>query len=239
MKTSTVLIVEDDRAIRRGLVDALAFGGFETIECEDGTLGLERALSADLDLVLLDVMLPGVNGLEILDAVRKARPTLPVILVTARGDEDDRVRGLQKGADDYIVKPFSAREVIARVEAVLRRSPSRIAPCEEIRIAGRTIRVDRREVTLPTGEQRHLSEKEAEIVRYLASAAGRPVTRDELLQRVWGLNPRGLSTRTVDMHVARLREKLDDAPGSEIAVIQTVRGKGYLLADGAEIEVRS
>ncbi len=231
--------MEDDKAIRRGLVDALTFGGFETLECCDGTRGLETALVADLDLILLDVVLPGVDGFTILNEVRKRRPNLPIILVTARGAEDDRVHGLKKGADDYVVKPFSAREVLARVEAVLRRSPSRVEPCEEVRVAGRTIHMARREVTLPDGERRRLSEKEADIIKYLASDPGRPVSRDELLQQVWGLNPRGLSTRTVDMHVARLREKLGDVAGCDQAVIRTVRGKGYLLAEGAEVEVGS
>ncbi|MCA8959514.1 MAG: response regulator transcription factor [Planctomycetes bacterium] len=236
MAKPVVLVVEDDDAIRRGLVDTLRFGGFATLDCGDGERARDLAVSAEIDLILLDVVLPGVDGLTILGEVRKRRPTLPVILITARGSEDDRVLGLKGGADDYVVKPFSAREVLARVEAVMRRSPSRVEPCEEIHVAGRSIHVGRREVTWANGERRQLSEKELEIVRYLASAPGRPVSRDELLHRVWGLNPRGLSTRTVDMHVARLREKLGDSAGADSAVIRTIRGKGYVLAEDAEVE---
>src|SRR3954467_1391622 len=122
MPLATVLIVEDDAAIRRGLCDALKFGGYATREAADGAAGLEAALADGIDLVLLDILMPRMDGLQVLTELRRARPALPVIFLTARGQEEDRVRGLRAGADDYVVKPFGATEVLARIEAVLRRS---------------------------------------------------------------------------------------------------------------------
>lgn len=127
-------MVEDDTDIRRGLADALRFAGFEVLQAGDGGKGLAEALRADLDLLVLDLILPGLSGYELLKAVRSARPTLPVILLTARGEEDDRIRGLELGADDYITKPFSVRELLARVEAVLRRSPERPSPIQSLNL---------------------------------------------------------------------------------------------------------
>ena len=230
--TTTVLVVEDDRAIRRGLVDALKFGGHAVHEAEEGHAGLQMALSLPVDLLLLDVVLPGLDGFGVLAALRQAKSTLPVILVTARGAESDRVRGLQDGADDYVVKPFSARELLARVDAVLRRSASRIAPALELTLPGGRIDFARAEVKLADGTVRQLSEKEQALLRYLAAARDHVVTRDELLERVWGLDPRGLHTRTIDMHMARLREKLEGC-GSEVVV--TVRGRGYMLAPDCKV----
>jgi len=226
-----VLVVEDDTAIRRGLVDTLRFGGFEVRECGDGREGLQTALAVDVDLALLDVVLPGIDGFEILTSLRRTKPALPVIMVTARGAESDRVRGLQDGADDYVVKPFSARELLARVEAVLRRSASRPAATGSLAWPGGTIDFARREIRLGDGVVRNLSEKEHLILHYLSGAPDRTVTREELLERVWGLDPRGLETRTVDMHVARLREKIGSG-GDEVIV--TVRGRGYMLAPGVQ-----
>jgi DNA-binding response OmpR family regulator len=163
-----------------------------------------------------------------LTELRKARPRVPVILLTARGEEQDKVRGLKLGADDYVVKPFGVDELIARVEAVLRRSAERPEPVARLEISGRLVDFARREARVE-GRVVALTEKEAEVLRYLASCPGRAVSREELLRAVWGLNPRGMSTRTVDMAVARLRESLGDDPGSP-AVIVTVRGRGYMLA---------
>lgn len=230
--TATVLVVEDDRAIRRGLVDALKFGGYAVHEAEEGRAGLQMALSLPIDLALLDVVLPGLDGLQILASLRQAKSTLPVILVTARGAEGDRVEGLTGGADDYVVKPFSARELLARVEAVLRRSASRVAPACTLELPHGTVDFARREVRLADGAIRQLSEKEHGLLRYLASAREHVVTREELLQRVWGLDPRGLHTRTIDMHMTRLREKLAGC-GSEVVV--TVRGQGYKLAPDCRV----
>ena len=223
---TTVLVIEDDASIRRGLVDALSFAGYGVLQCGDGAKAVPAALENEIDLVLLDVMLPGRDGFSILGELRKAKPTLPVIMVTARGAESDRVRGLSDGADDYVVKPFSAKELLARVEAVLRRSPERPSDVHALRFGDMRIDLDRRELANGESAVVSLSEREAEILRYLAANADRAVDRDELLQRVWGLDPKNIETRTVDMHIARLREKLGDADGE---IIKTVRGKGYML----------
>lgn len=224
-----ILTVEDDPAIRRGIVDALRFAGYQVSEAGHGRDGLELAVHGEFELLLLDLVLPGVEGLEILREVRRVRPTQPVIVLTAKGAEDDRVNGLRLGADDYVVKPFSVKELLARVEAVLRRSPERPSDVAQAKFPGGCADFARREVRFADGERCELSEREAELLRYLAINAGRAISRDELLSNVWRISPRGLSTRTIDMHVARLREKLRDDPMSP-QVLLTVRGKGYMFA---------
>lgn len=228
--TRNVLIVEDDDAIRRGVRDSLRLAGFRTWEASDGVLGLEAALELDLDLLLLDVLLPRRDGFSILEDVRHSKPGLPIILLTARGAEEDRVRGLRRGADDYVVKPFSMSELVARVEAVLRRSPDRPLQRRSIEIGGRSIDFDRREASLSNGELVNLTPRESRVLHFLASNAGRTVSREELLRSVWSIDPRGVETRAVDMLVARLREKLDDGTRE---LIVTVRSRGYMLAVGA------
>jgi DNA-binding response OmpR family regulator len=223
-----VLVIEDDAAIRRGIVDALTFEGYAVRAAGTGTAGLELAITSDCEVVLLDLVLPGKDGLEILREVRAVRPTLPVIILTARGDETDRVQGLRLGADDYVVKPFSVRELLARVEAVLRRSPQRPLDVERIAFFGGEADLARAEVRFADGGRTELSERERELLRYLACHAGRAVSRDEILSHVWRISPNGAATRTIDMHVARLREKLRDDP-AEPRVILTVRGKGYMF----------
>ncbi|MBN1488703.1 MAG: response regulator transcription factor [Phycisphaerae bacterium] len=229
MPRGTILVVEDDAAIRRGIVDALRFAGYQTFEAADGQVGLSSAIGAEIDLVLLDILMPKMDGFAVLEELRRVRPALPVIVLTARGAEDDRVRGLRGGADDYVVKPFSAKELLARVEAVLRRSAERPQAVAAIRIAGRTIDFERREIRQADGQCAVLSVREAAILQYLAANRGRAIDRSELLARVWGFDPRGVRTRTVDMHIARLRERLGDDPVNP-TVICTVRGKGYMLA---------
>ena len=222
-----IVVVEDDAAIRRGIVDALRFEGYQAVEAADGKTGMALALEVDCELVLLDLVLPGTPGLEILQAVRQSRPTLPVIILTAMGDEADRVRGLRLGADDYVVKPFSVSELMARVQAVLRRSPQRPTDVSEAAVPGGVIDFSRNEIRFQEGRRENLSERESELLRYLVMNSGRVISRDELLRSVWRIEPRGLWTRTIDMHIARLREKLGD-DASEPQLILTVRGKGYM-----------
>jgi DNA-binding response OmpR family regulator len=229
MDPKRILVVEDDAAIRRGLVDALGFAGYETLEAGEGAAALAAALGSDCDLLLLDLVLPGRDGLSVLREIRAARSPLPVIVLTARGAEDDRVRGLDLGADDYVVKPFSLKELLARVEAVLRRAPARPPAVSRWSFVGGTADLSRHEVRFDDGVRCELSEREGDLLAYLARHAGRAVSRDELLARVWGLNPAGITTRTIDMHVARLREKLRDDP-ERPRVVVTVRGQGYMLA---------
>lgn len=231
MSKGKVLVIEDDAAIREGLVDALTFDGFTPAAAATGPEGLALATKLDCDLVLLDLVLPGLDGLEILRQVRVARPTLPVIVLTARGAEDDRVRGLRLGADDYLVKPFSVRELLARIAAVLRRSPERPLDVRELTVPGGVADLARREVRFAGGAAPvALSEREVDLLRFLAANPGRAVSREEILARVWRVHP-GVETRTIDMHVARLREKLRADP-TQPDVILTVRGCGYRFRAG-------
>lgn len=226
--TRTILVVEDDAAIRRGVVDSLRYAGYATLEAGNGRVGLEMAARDHYDLLLLDLVLPSGNGLVILDEVRRLRPATPVIILTARGDESDRVEGLRRGADDYVVKPFSVKELLARVEAVMRRSHSRPVDVAAVQVADCQVDFARREVR--TNRGRHeLSEREAELLRYLVTNAGRAIPREELLTNVWRISADGLPTRTIDMHIARLREKLGD-DGADPRVLLTVRGVGYMFA---------
>ena len=231
MAQTTILVVEDDAAIRRGLCDALAFAGYAVSECARGDEAVDRALASSPDLLLLDVLLPGKDGFAILRELRASHPQLPVILLTARGAEEDRVRGLKLGADDYVVKPFSASELLARVEAVLRRSAERPRGLRTLRLGDRT-------VDLRAGRDRARGRREAPPVGAGSRAscatsrpiAGVPIDRRELLQRVWGGNSREMETRTIDMHVRRLREKLERDP-AQPELLLTVRARGYMLAD--------
>ena len=228
MPQRRVLVIEDDSAIRQGIVDALQFAGYATLQAANGTDGLAQALRASFDLLLLDLILPGQNGFEILKATRQARATLPVIILTARGEEADRVQGLRLGADDYVVKPFSVRELLARVEAVLRRSPERPSQVSKIPFPKGVADLARCEIRYHNGQRCELSEREVELLRYLAGNAGRAISRDEILLRVWRLTPKRMETRTIDMHIANLREKLGDDP-HQPKVLLTVRGKGYMF----------
>jgi DNA-binding response OmpR family regulator len=228
MPQQTILTIEDDAPIRRGVVDALSYAGYTVLEAGDGHEGRQMALRREFDLLLLDMVLPGVLGLEILREVRNVRPTLPVIILSARGEENDRVSGLRLGADDYVVKPFSVTELLARVAAVLRRSPSRPSDVETLPLDAGRVDFARCEVAFDDGERVELSEREQQLLRYLARHAGRAVGRQELLENVWQIDARGVSTRTVDMHIARLREKLRDDP-IDPQVLITVRGRGYML----------
>jgi DNA-binding response OmpR family regulator len=229
MNTKRVLVVEDDSAIRRGIVDSLQFAGYEVLQAPNGNEGMAQALRATFDLLLLDLILPGHSGFEILKATREARPALPVIILTARGEENDRVQGLRLGADDYVVKPFSVRELLARVEAVLRRSPERPNGVGKVKLPHGVADLERSEIRHHNGQRDELSEREAELLRYLAANSGRAISRDEILLRVWRLDPRRMITRTIDMHIANLRGKLRDDP-EDPKVLLTVRGKGYMFA---------
>ncbi len=227
MSKFRILVVEDDAAIRRALVDVLEFSGYVVAEAADGEAGLRMAIAGENDLVLLDVLMPKLDGFEVLEELRRSRSRLPVIMLTARGAEEDRVRGLKGGADDYVVKPFSPDELLARVEAVLRRTPERPKKLGRIGFADRIVDFDHRRVRFTDGAEVELSQRESELLRFLAARAGRPASRDEILAAVWGLDPRGIRTRTVDMHMARLRDRLRCGPDEEI--IRTLRGEGYVF----------
>jgi DNA-binding response OmpR family regulator len=178
---------------------------------------------------MLDLVLSGPTGFEILAALKKKRPGQAVIILSARGEENDRVRGLVGGADDYVVKPFSMKELLARVDAVLRRTCERNAPANEKRFSGGTVDFRDHMLRFDDGRVETLSEREAQLLRYLMDAGGRIVGRDEILRQLWQLDPARTDTRTLDMHVMHLRAKLGD---KEQRMLATVRGKGWIYQDG-------
>jgi DNA-binding response OmpR family regulator len=223
-----ILIVEDDAAIRRGMVDALRAAGHQTAEAQDGEAALSAVEASSFDLVLLDVMMPGPDGFDVLQRLRDRHHDLPVIMVTARGAEGDRVRGLRGGADDYLVKPFGMRELLARVDAVLRRAPARGTSVSMLQLNAVHVDLGRRRISMDGQEDVELTDRELSILELLAQHPERAVSRDELLKRLWGTAATGLETRTVDIHVSRLRGKLGDG------FIETVRGCGYRLADDVQ-----
>jgi two-component system alkaline phosphatase synthesis response regulator PhoP len=225
-----ILVVEDDRTLRQALSFNLTREGYDVTTAADGEAALEAARNQRLDLVLLDVMLPGMSGVEVLRVMRRDGIGTPVIIVSAKGDEIDRVVGLKVGADDYVTKPFSRPELLARVEAVLRRhSTETIGEERSERIQLGEIQVDvaRREVTIGT-RALHLTTKEFDLLVFMASHPGRIFTRDQLLARVWGYDYAG-DGRTVDVHVSWLRSKLRQAEGRDY--FRTVRGVGYAFAE--------
>ncbi|MFQ5413738.1 MAG: response regulator transcription factor [Phycisphaerae bacterium] len=239
-KKRMVVVIEDEEAIRRGIVDTLNMAGYEVIEAADGEAGLAEAGRSGVALVLLDLLLPKMDGFDVLSQLRVTRPSVPVIILSARGSEDDRVRGLRGGADDYVVKPFSARELLARVDAVLRRSPERSAPVVRISCGDGVVDCARREFLRGDGERVALSDMEANILQRLAAYAGRVVTREELLSCVWGIRDGQVETRAIDMHITRLRGKLTaEGDASAPQWITTVRGKGYMLAPEVKVETAS
>ena len=233
MNNPTILVAEDDPAVRQGVVDALTFAGYQVMAASDGRQAMNFALSTQYQLLLLDLVMPHHSGFEVLEALKRNRPGQPVIILSARGEEADRVKGLKMGADDYVVKPFSVRELLARVDAVLRRTTERAPQVEEFCFGEGncegTASFSRREICYQADHSREeLSDKESELLLYLVSNSGRAIARDEILRQVWNLDPRGVSTRTIDMHVAHLRNKLRD---NDQSILQTVRGKGYMIAN--------
>ena len=226
MSVPTILVVEDDSAVRQGVVDALTFAGYEVLSASDGRAGRKAALSARYDLLLLDLILPHFTGFDILEALQESRAGQAVIILSAKGEENDRIKGLKMGADDYVMKPFSARELLARVDAVLRRTTERKALSGKYEVAGRVIDISGSEIVYE-GARHELSEREIGVLKYLIANPGRPVPRDELLRHVWGIDPNRIETRTVDMHVSHIRKKLGDHSQE---ILETVRGRGYRLA---------
>lgn len=224
-----LLIVEDEPAIRTGLVDVFLYHGFEVEAVEDGLRGLARARSGRFDLLLLDVMLPGLDGFGVLAAIRAADREQAVILLTARATDTDVIEGLALGADDYVTKPFSVTQLVLRVQAVLRRAGFGARPPEQLLLAP-AVRVDVANLSAQVhGQPVHFTRREMELLLYLHGQRGRPVPREELLHKVWGYaRTLGIETRTVDIHVAKLRRKLADESRA-IPLLATVRGGGWRL----------
>jgi DNA-binding response OmpR family regulator len=220
---SRVLIVEDDPAILRGLADNLRFESHEVLTATDGETGYRLAREKGPDVVVLDLMLPRMSGYEVCRKLRADGVQTPILMLTARGEEADRILGLDLGADDYVTKPFSVRELLARIRAVLRRAqPLKTMP-DDLRFAD--VVIDFRKYEARKGDRvLDLTRKEFGILRFLAARGGDVVTRDDLLNEVWGYES-SPTTRTVDTHVASLRAKIEDDP--EKPRLQTVHGVGY------------
>jgi two-component system response regulator RegX3 len=220
-----LLVVEDEAAIRSGLVDVFVYHGYEVETADNGDDGLRLALSGKFDLVLLDVMLPGVDGFEICNRIRQQDRQQPVIMLTAKSSDEDIVQGLTLGADDYVAKPFSVTQLVLRVQAVLRRSGVDEDAAREIRLNNGLV-IDT--ANLSAGDIA-FTRREMDLLQYLSQQADRPVAREELLARVWGYaNHMEIETRTVDIHIAKLRRKIETDAASPEAII-TVRGAGYRL----------
>ena len=219
-----ILIVEDEPNMVAGLRDNFEFEGYQVISAPDGVAGLERALSEAPDLVILDVMMPRMSGLDVCKQLKAKRPSLPIIMLTARGQEVDKVVGLELGADDYVTKPFSIRELLARVKAVLRRA--RTLPKEQERYTFGNLEVDLKSCQVRrSGQVLDFSAKEFELLKYFLCHPGETLSRDRLLEEVWGYD-RFPTTRTVDAHIVRLRQKIEAKP-DEPRFILTVHGTGY------------
>jgi len=223
-----ILIIEDEPNIRELVLYNLQANGYEGIEAEDGIMGITLVHTEKPDLILLDVMLPGKNGYDICRELRAEGNNTPIIMLTAKNEEIDKVLGLEFGADDYISKPFGIRELMARIKAVLRRYENtvreRTSTAEHIlQIGDLEINIERHQVTV-NGQSVDLTLKEFELLSYLAENRGHVITRDQLLDKVWGIEYAG-ETRTVDVHIRYLRKKL----GDEDKYIETIRGKGYKL----------
>ncbi len=219
-----ILIIEDEPNMVAGLRDNFEFEGYQVITAPDGVAGLERALNEAPDLVILDVMMPRMSGLDVCKQLKSKRPSIPIIMLTARGQEVDKVVGLELGADDYVTKPFSIRELLARVKAVLRRSSN--APKQQDRYAFGDIEVNLRSCQASrNGKTVEFSSKEFELLKYFLCHPGETLTRDRLLEEVWGYD-HFPTTRTVDAHIVRLRQKIERKP-EDPRFILTVHGTGY------------
>jgi len=219
-----ILIIEDDISILRGLKDNLIFEGYQVLTCTDGREGLNTALNKHVDLLLLDIMLPGINGYEICRKLKKDKPGLPIIMITARGSEMDTVAGLDIGADDYITKPFSIPELLARVRAVLRRSSAEETEIGSYAFGDVSMDFKKHETRIRQ-KPVQLSTKEYDIMKYFIEHENEVVHRHDLLEKVWGFDITP-TTRTVDNYILELRKKLEHDP-SQPKHILTIRGAGY------------
>ncbi|MBZ5619210.1 MAG: response regulator transcription factor [Acidobacteriia bacterium] len=227
--SARILLVEDEPGLVLTLSDLLTVEGYEVESATDGPTGLARAASEPFDLIVLDVMLPGKSGMDVLRELRRQGRDTPVLMLTAKTQLVDRVVGLKIGADDYVTKPFEAPELLARIEALLRRAKrEKLAPVGSFEFGNIQVNFENGHVK-KSGVPVSLAGKELELLRYLIDHRGSVVSRDELLEAVWEYQP-GVSSRTIDVHVAWLRQKLEDTPQSP-KHIHTVRGVGYRFSE--------
>ena len=221
-----ILIVEDEVAIRTGLVDVFVYHGYDVDYAEHGDQGLKKSLSGLFDLILLDVMLPGINGFDICRKIREQDRHQAVIMLTAKTNDEDVIQGLTLGADDYVSKPFSVTQLVLRVQAVLRRTGANEQNDDNITLSNGVI-IDSR--NLSANNQTVFTRREMDVLQYLNTKSHRPVARDELLVKVWGYaSHMEIETRTVDIHIAKLRRKIETDAANPVSIV-TVRGAGYRL----------
>lgn len=221
-----ILVVEDEEALAIGIRDAIEHAGYQVAVALDGNSALETARAGDFDLIVLDLMLPGQSGLDVLRALRKDKHTVRVLVLTALAEEEDLVKGFEAGADDYMKKPFSPRELLARIDAQFRRAKMETAAPEHLELPG-DIKVDLARLEVHRdGETIPLTPREGDILSYLIQHNDRVVTREDLLLDVWHYQSANVETRTVDIHIVGLRRKVEPEPAKP-QLIQTVRGKGY------------
>jgi two-component system response regulator RegX3 len=224
-----ILVVEDEEAIRSGLIDVFVYHGYNVDSSDNGPDGLRKALTGQFDLVLLDVMLPGMNGFDICNEIRKHDRDQAIIMLTAKNSDEEIIRGLKLGADDYVSKPFSIAQLVLRVDAVLRRSQICVDQASKIELSD-DIQIDTENLSGVSGaDGLTFTRREIDILKYLAMNSSRPVSREELLTKVWGYaRDLDIETRTVDIHIAKLRRKIEANPKEPVNLI-TVRGAGYRL----------
>ena len=223
----SILLVEDDPALALGLSDSLRFEGYRVIHTSRGEEAIELALSENVDCVILDLMLPDMNGYQVCETIRATDPILPIVMLTARSQEIDKIRGLEAGADDYVTKPFSIGELVARIRALFRRAGRAVRPsAAEIQIGDLNIETIAQTMTRGS-ETTHLSFYEVELLKFLWERRGEPVSRDEILEKIWGLEA-GPNNRTVDNFIVKLRRKIEPKPDRPVHIL-TVYGVGYKL----------
>jgi len=235
-QSAKILIVEDEPAIRTGLIDVFIYHGFEVDFADNGDTGLQKALSGQFDLLLLDVMLPGIDGFEICNRVRATNRDQAIIMLTAKSSDEDIIKGLSLGADDYVSKPFSVAQLVLRVQAVLRRCSGDIAQSTHIVLDDQTD-IDCQNLSGKAGEEAlTFTRREIDLLQYLNAHSERPVSRDELLHKVWGYaDDLELETRTVDIHIAKLRRKIEKNSAAPEFLV-TVRGAGYKLISASSTD---
>jgi DNA-binding response OmpR family regulator len=221
---SKILIIEDDKNILMGLQDDLEYEGYQVASAMDGKEGLEKALSDNYDLIILDILLPSLNGFEVCKKLREAGTGTPVLMLTAaKTEEMDKVMGLELGADDYVTKPIGSREMVARVKAILRRTLNQEAPAEVYEFGDVSIDFNSHEV-IKSGKQLHLTALEFNLLKFFIENKGKVLTRDNILDEAWG--EAIVSPRTIDPHIVHLRQKLEDDPGNPVHIV-SIRGVGY------------
>lgn len=228
-KSMKVLVVEDEPSLIFTIRDTLESEGYDVVVSEDGTHALEMVKEHKPDIMILDIMLPGKSGYEVLEEVRKEKFTFPVIILTAKDQEPDKVKGLNLGADDYLTKPFGVKELLARIEARLRRAGTYSTSGEVDILKLGSVKIDLMEsiVHRPDGTDIELTSREVELIRYLLKSANEPISRDELLEKVWRYEF-STNTRTVDVHISKLRAKIEVHPEDPRYLI-TLHGVGYML----------